>query len=134
MTVTHTVASTPLPGDLNAGGRRRRADGEGLPYDWDCPGLFWPRRARRPWSGRSASSWPSNFSGQRNCVRRARRADGDEFSTGPDYRCDPLRRDRQLRRDRRLGDGVLAKDVASATGPVPSVAAPCHGGRQGTAR
>jgi methylated-DNA-[protein]-cysteine S-methyltransferase len=129
MTVTHTVASTPL-GDLTLVADDGMLTGVYFPHHWHRPGPsgFGERDDRG--FGPVREQLAEYFSGQRTVFDVPVRADGDEFQHrvwdviaaipyGETVSYGEIAR--------RLGDGVLAKDVGSATGRNPlSVVVPCH--------
>jgi methylated-DNA-[protein]-cysteine S-methyltransferase len=129
MTVTHTVASTPL-GDLTLVADDGVLTGVYFPHHWHRPGPsgFGERDDRG--FGPVREELAEYFSGQRTVFDVPVRADGDEFQHrvwdviaaipyGETVSYGEIAR--------RLGDGVLAKDVGSATGRNPlSVVVPCH--------
>jgi methylated-DNA-[protein]-cysteine S-methyltransferase len=129
MTVTHTVASTPL-GDLTL-----------VADDGVLTGVFFPHHWHRPDPAGFGERDDTGFAavlaqleeylaGQRTSFDLPVRADGDEFQHrvwdliaaipyGETASYGELAR--------RLGDGAAAKDVGSATGRNPlSVVVPCH--------
>jgi methylated-DNA-[protein]-cysteine S-methyltransferase len=129
MTVTHTVASTPL-GDLTL-----------VADDGVLTGVFFPHHWHRPDPAGFGERGDAGFAavlaqleeylaGQRTSFDLPVRADGDEFQHrvwdliaaipyGETASYGELAR--------RLGDGAAAKDVGSATGRNPlSVVVPCH--------
>ena len=131
MTVTHTVATTPL-GDLTLVADDGVLTGDLLSHHWHRPGPsgFGERDDRG--FGPVREQLAEYIAGQRTCLMATAppRADGDEFQHrvwdviaaipyGETVSYGEIAR--------RLGDGVLAKDVGSATGRNPlSVVVPCH--------
>ena len=129
MTVTHTVASTPL-GDLTLVADDGVLTGVYFPHHWrrPDPSVFGERDDRV--FGPVREQLAEYFAGQRTAFDVPARADGDEFQHrvwdviaaipyGETVSYGEIAR--------RLGDGVLAKDVGSATGRNPlAVVVPCH--------
>jgi methylated-DNA-[protein]-cysteine S-methyltransferase len=129
MTVTHTVASTLL-GDLTLVADGSALTGVYFPHHWHRPNPAAFGERRDEGFGPVREQLAEYLAGERTVFDLPVRADGDEFQHrvwdliaaipyGETASYGELAR--------RLGDGVLAKDVGSATGRNPlSVVVPCH--------